>query len=190
MPKKRMRQLQLALRRSLTQEQKDEASCRAQGCLLHHDLFNVAQVIALYSPIRGEVETRRLFDAALTAGKRVVYPRVEGERMLFVVVDSRRDLRCGSFGVLEPCGDVVVPVSDIDLVIVPGVAFDRCGSRLGYGKGYYDRAFENRPSTCVLVGLGYAFQLGECLPSEAHDVNLDWLVTDHEILSFDGGFNL
>ena len=188
MPKKRLRRSQLLLRRRLTEEQKCEAGRRAQQRLLRHDLFAATQVIALYAPIRGEMETYQLLDAALMAGKRVVYPRVEGERMVFVVVQSRQDLTHGSFGVLEPRGDDVVPASEIDLVVVPGLAFDRCGARLGYGKGYYDRAFENRPSSCVLIGLGYAFQLGECLPCEAHDVSLNWLVTDHEMLSFDGGF--
>ncbi|MEA3465256.1 MAG: 5-formyltetrahydrofolate cyclo-ligase [Thermodesulfobacteriota bacterium] len=185
MQKKRIRQSQLLMRRRLTEEQRCEAGHRVQRRLLRHDLFATAQVIALYAPIRGEVETCQLLDAALIAGKRVVYPCVEGEQMVFVVVHSRQDLTLGSFGVLEPCGGDVVPAGEIDLVVVPGLAFDRCGARLGYGKGYYDRAFEGRPSSCVLVGLGYAFQLGACLPCEAHDVSLDWLVTDQEMLSFD-----
>jgi 5-formyltetrahydrofolate cyclo-ligase len=188
MPKHRIRNQQLQARGCLSVQQRISLSYAAQQHLLNHALFAAAGVIALYAPIRCEVETCLLMEAALAAGKRVVYPRVvqgsSAPGMHFIEITSASELRSGAFGVLEPQGCEVVAVADIDLIVVPGVAFDRAGYRLGYGKGFYDRAVSSCFSSCVLVGLGYAFQLEESLPHEEHDLVLDWLITDHGVLSF------
>lgn len=189
MPKQRIRQEQLSARVCLSLEQREVLSSRAQQRLLNHDIFADAQTVALYAPIRCEVDTSMLLQAAMKSAKRVVYPRVwrtnAGQTgMDFFEVTSADDLHPGAFGVLEPHTDCAVSVGEIDLVVVPGVAFDRSGYRLGYGKGYYDRAMRARSAKCVLAGLGYAFQLEADLPREAHDLVLDWLITDHETLSF------
>ncbi|MDY0190544.1 MAG: 5-formyltetrahydrofolate cyclo-ligase [Desulfuromonas sp.] len=188
MPKYRIRKLQLQTRGCLSATQRSSLSYAAQQRLLHHNLFAAAGVIALYAPIRCEVDTSILMEAALAAGKSVVYPRiVQGKSapdMHFVEINSVADLQPGAFGVLEPQGCEVVAVANIDLMVVPGVAFDRAGYRLGYGKGFYDRAVSSCCSSCALVGLGYAFQLEESLPHEEHDLVLDWLITDHEVLDF------
>lgn len=190
MPKRRIRRSQIMLREQLTAQQAADLAGRAQVRLIQQAWFAEAKVIALYSSIRNEVDTQQLFDAAVFLGKRIVFPRIDDGRMVFVEVKSRGDFCLGKFGVLEPVGMKVVPIGCIDLMIVPGVAFDRDGFRIGFGKGYYDQALENRPLSCRLAGLGYAFQLEESVPREAHDVGLDWLVTDQEVLSFDSGINL
>lgn len=189
MPKHRIRQMQLQARGCLSAQQRVTLSIQAQHRLLGHPLFGESQVLALYAPIRCEVDTCLLLDAALAAGKRVVYPRVRRSSsaaacMEFVEVSSGQDLQRGVFGVLEPQGSTVVAVGDIDLMVVPGVAFDHGGYRLGYGKGFYDRVAQGCSSSCVLVGLGYAFQVEEVLPHEEHDLVLNWLITDHEVLHF------
>jgi len=189
MPKHRIRQQQLSARCCLNAAQRQVYSLEAQQRLLDHPLFAAAQVVALYSPIRCEVDTGLLLKTALDANKRVVYPRVDrdgssGADMHFVGICSERDFEVGAFGVLEPNGERVVGVSMIDLIVVPGVAFDRSGYRLGYGKGFYDRAVLSRSRGCSLVGLGYAFQVEDVLPHDVHDLMLDWLITDHETLDF------
>lgn len=190
MPKKRVRRSQITLREQLTAQQRADLSSRAQSLVVKQSWFAEANLIALYSSIRNEVDTQYLFEAAISLGKRIVFPRIDDGQMVFVEVESPRDLCSGTFGVLEPVGTKVVPVCCIDLIVVPGVAFDRDGFRIGFGKGYYDQALEDRPLSCRLAGLGYAFQLDDSIPREVHDVSLDWLVTDQEVLSFDGGVNL
>ncbi|OQY19727.1 MAG: 5-formyltetrahydrofolate cyclo-ligase [Desulfobacteraceae bacterium 4572_35.1] len=192
MPKQRIRQSQLSVRGDLSPEKRALLSKRAQQRMTGQQFFADAQVVALYSPIRGEVDTSLLLSAAMVTGKRVVFPRViansgnGSQCMEFVEIEVEQGLQLGAFGVLEPQGTTVVGVAEIDLVVVPGVAFDRSGHRLGYGKGYYDRAMHVRSQGCVLAGLAYAFQVAQSLPSERHDLVLDWLITDRETLSFDG----
>jgi 5-formyltetrahydrofolate cyclo-ligase len=190
MPKGRIRCSQITRREQLTAQQRADLSSRAQSMLVRQPWFVEAKLIALYSSIRNEVDTQHLFEAAISLGKRIVFPRIDGDQMVFVEVESPRDFCSGTFGVLEPVGPKVVPVCCIDLIVVPGVAFDRDGFRIGFGKGYYDQALEGRPLSCRLAGLAYAFQLDDSIPREVHDVSLDWLVTDQEVLSFDSGVNL
>jgi 5-formyltetrahydrofolate cyclo-ligase len=102
--------------------------------------------------------------------------------MGFQEILSLDNLQSARFGLLEPERDVglMVEPDDLDLVIVPGVAFDRRGNRLGFGGGYYDRFFERCNAT--RVGLAYAFQVVDDIPAEDHDVKIDWLVTEDEVI--------
>lgn len=190
MPKRRIRRSHIMMREQLTTQQRADLSTGAQSMLVQQAWFVEAKLIALYSSIRNEVDTQHLFEMAISLGKRVVFPRIDNGQMVFIEVRSQRDFRLGTFGVLEPVGTKVVSVDCVDLIIVPGVAFDRSGFRIGFGKGFYDQALENRPLSCRLAGLGYAFQLEDSIPREAHDVSLDWLVTDQEVLCFGSGVNL
>lgn len=178
MPKQRLRETLLAQRMQLAEEERNELGRAAQEALIGSPLFQEADCIALYSPTRGEVETAGLFSVARQARKKVCYPRVEGERMAFIVVDSLSDLVRGTFGLLEPQEGLSVPVADLELMVVPGVAFDRSGHRLGYGKGFYDRELHAVGFSGVLIGLCYEFQLLGQLPAEPHDVPVDCLVTE------------
>lgn len=189
MSKQGLRRLQLARRRALDPQLRTQWSLWAQQQLVQLSWFYRARTVALYSPIHGEVDTALLFSSALAAGKRVVFPRIDNQQMVFVAVEGRQDLEPGAFAALEPCGQAIVAVDDLDLVIVPGVAFDRYGFRLGYGKGYYDQAFEMCSFRCVLLGLGYSFQLEDRLPHEPHDVGLTGLVTEKEVHLFVGDFD-
>lgn len=185
MPKRKLRQDLLKQRRQI-----DRAECLRRGRQIQERLLEVgcyrqAGVLALYAPIHNEVDTEALFDAALSDGKTVCFPRVKGHTLEFIAVESAAALCPGAFGIAEPVGAVALAVTDIDLMVVPGVGFDRCGFRLGYGQGYYDRAISvGRPA--MLAGLAYDFQLLDQLPSEEHDVCLDMLVTDSAVLQLPG----
>lgn len=180
MPKRSIRDEMLARRRHLATDTCLGRSLLAQQQLLQTPEFAAATVVGLYSPVRNEVFTEEIFTAARLAGKTVAYPRVRVDQLDFVVVTQRQELVPGAFGILEPGGVKIVPLAALELVVVPGVAFDFAGHRLGYGKGYYDR-FLQEGQGC-LVGLCFDFQLVTKLPAEIHDVRMDLLVTDERTL--------
>lgn len=182
MPKKPLRAALLAQRKHLSLDTCIHQSLAVQSRFLQLPEFVAARSLALYSPILNEVFTEEIFDQARSLNKLVVYPRVQGAGMEFFPVNSRDDLRAGNFGILEPLGGRAIPVAELDLLLVPGVAFDQTGHRLGYGKGYYDRLLQQRSGDCCLVGLCFDFQLLSILPAEAHDIRMDLLVTEQRTL--------
>ncbi len=159
-------------------------SAAAQRNFLASEAYLRASVLALYAPIHNEVQTAAIFDRALRDGKTVCFPRVSGEGLDFVAVAGPGDLSPGAFGIGEPRGTQVVAVTAIDTVVMPGIGFDRCGYRLGYGGGYYDRAI-GTACPAELVGLAYDFQLVDELPTEEHDIRLDRIVAPSEVLAFE-----
>jgi 5-formyltetrahydrofolate cyclo-ligase len=184
MPKRSIRQKLLKQRRALTGAECRQFSHAAQQLLFATDVYSQASAVALYAPIHNEVLTAALFSSARQSGKKVCYPRVNGESLEFLVVEEEGDLLPGAFGVAEPTGTAIMPLDEISLVMVPGVAFDRSGYRLGYGRGYYDRTFGSTRQA-VLAGLAYDFQVVDELPTEDHDVHLDLLVTSSKVLAFE-----
>ncbi|OEU74337.1 MAG: 5-formyltetrahydrofolate cyclo-ligase [Desulfuromonadales bacterium C00003107] len=178
MPKRSIRADLLARRKHLAAETCFSHSLQIQQRLLKSAEFQDAAAIALYSPVLNEVFTEQLFGAASDAGKLIVYPRVRGDDLEFVRVAGPGDLVPGSFGVLEPIGDQLLSPAALDMVVVPGVGFDRQGGRLGYGKGFYDRGMHCSQRPGCLVGLCFELQLLEQLPAESHDVHMDILITE------------
>ena len=183
MPKQVVRESLLLQRQQLPVEERLRLSHCVQAHLIAAPLFKGAHGIALYSPTRGEVDTLDLFAAARQAQKRVYFPRVDGKRMVFVEVAELASLAVGAFGVLEPPEGPGVAVAVLDLVIVPGVAFDRRGHRIGYGKGFYDRELHAADFSGASVGLCYQFQLCDRLPAEAHDIPMDYLLTEQGLFT-------
>lgn len=183
MPKTIPRQTMLDQRRQLSPQEVVERSLAAQERLLAWPRFHRVHTVALYAPVRNEVATDRLFAALVARGARAVYPLVVGDDLTFHQVQQHADLLPGHFGVAEPSAESPqISEKEIELVVVPGVAFDRSGHRLGYGKGYYDRFLAARHEAGGrLIGLCYDFQLVESLPVEEHDVPMDLLVTDRQL---------
>jgi len=178
MPKVSLRDRLLKQRQSMAGETCLQLSLRAQDNLIAASEFKAATSLALYSPIRNEVFTEKLFEAARTRGKRVAYPRMRGDHLDFLVVERLEALVPGRMGVLEPAGGEMVPPEDLDLMVLPGVGFDRHGHRLGYGRGYYDRLLGHAPRRPLLAGLAFEEQVVERLPRDPHDVCIDLLVTE------------
>lgn len=189
MPKNTLRQTLNRQRRQLDETVRNRCDLAAQQRLLCEEVFAAASVIALYAPCRGEVDTSRLFAAARSAGKLVAYPRVAGDHLSFVPVDTLAALQVGAFGIPEPASGSELPVSSLELILVPGVGFGRDGHRLGSGFGYYDRTLAAQGRPKALVGFAYDFQLVNTLPVEPHDVQLDQLVTDARTLVFAPSIN-
>lgn len=187
--KRRIRAEMLARRRAAEPAWRAEASAAiARRALAIKSLLG-DQLIALYIAKDEEVDTSLLVRGLLESKGRLAAPRVEGgERLVFHRVERFPEgFRAGAFGILEPDPEfypVAVDPDEIGALFIPGVAFDRLGHRLGYGKGYYDR-WLCRASAPTKIGLAFSFQVLERLPAEAHDVRLDGLVTEQDVLEFD-----
>lgn len=181
MPKRTLRTATLALRRELTPYLVNCHSLALQQLFLALPEYRQAQVVALYSPIHHEVETATVATRALAEGKTLLYPAVVGSELEFRRVRHLDDLVPGRFGILEPRGEVWEP-GQADLIVVPGVAFDRSGRRIGYGKGYYDKALHQLEGSGRLVAFCYQFQLVEEIAGEPHDVTMDLIVTEEQVV--------
>ncbi|NJC89133.1 MAG: 5-formyltetrahydrofolate cyclo-ligase [Desulfuromonas sp.] len=184
MPKRPIREKLLAERRHRSAETCLHLSLLIQERFLDSSVYRQAGSIGLYSPVMNEVQTELVARRCLADGKRLAYPRVEGETLGFVEVFGSVQMAPGAFGILEPTGERSIPCAELDLLVVPGVAFDLVGNRLGYGKGFYDRALAVRLPGLERVGFAYEFQVVEQLPAAAHDCRLTRLVTELRTLRF------
>ncbi len=149
-----------------------------QAHVIKSNEFRFSKFIGAYFAFGSEVKTEYIIDQARELGKKLALPRVEGEIIAFYELSSRRCLVKGKFGTMEPLP--IDRIDKIDFLVVPGIAFDKEGYRLGYGKGYYDRYLsEKRPR--FSIGLAYNSQLFESLPHCSHDEKLDAIATDDGI---------
>ena len=188
MPKRSLRSQLLAQRRALSHDSWFESSNAAQLNLLSLEEYATAECIALYAPIHNETDTGLILTAAFHAGKRVLYPAVCGHQMVFRHVKRIEELQEGAFGILEPCPAGGNHQADVaDLIVVPGVAFDLTGHRLGYGKGFYDRFLHYPGRKAHLVGLCHDFQLiARAIPADVHDIPMEIVVSDKRIIRTQG----
>ena len=137
-------------------------------------------VVAGYRAINDELDPLPLLNWLRRKGAKIVLPRVESSgEMTFRLHEKPEDLVKGPFGLLQPASDAIEIRPK--LVLAPLLAFDARGTRLGYGKGHYDRAIKElrEEGPCFFVGLGYAQQQVDAVPSEPHDIALDWAETPH-----------
>ena len=184
MPKRSLRSQLLAKRRALSHDSWRESSRAAQLNLLSLDEYDRSDCIALYAPAHNEADTGLILTTSFQAGKRVLYPAVCGHHMVFRHVERIEELQEGAFGILEPCATGVDHQADeADMIVVPGVAFDLTGHRIGYGKGFYDRFLHHPGCRAHLVGLCHDFQLtaGE-IPADVHDIPMEIVVSDKRII--------
>ena len=140
--------------------------------------FMMAENILMYHSLPDELSTIK-FLKKWHDRKRFFLPRVNGVNLDILPYEETR-LELGSFHIEEPTGDDVADVDDIELMIVPAVAFDRKGNRLGRGKGFYDRLLAT--SRATKIGVGYEFQLLDSIPSEPHDVAMDMVITQKTLI--------
>jgi 5-formyltetrahydrofolate cyclo-ligase len=142
--------------------------------------FIKARTILFYASFRSEVDTIELLENSLLEGKTAVLPRVDTSTTSLILysIRSMEDLAPGHFGVQEPCENAErrIDPADIDIIIVPGVAFDERCNRLGYGKGFYDRLLHRRSGPAV--ALAYEEQILKSIPSDSHDIKMDKIITD------------
>ena len=154
--------------------EKERRSAEICRSLKAHIAINDARVVALFSPLPDEPMIGALIDE-LSKRMAVLLPRVEGDTMEFYLY-SPELISCGAFGIMEPAGGVAVAPGEIDIMLVPGVAFTPCGDRIGRGKGFYDRYMSRNDFRALKIGVCYAEQLIESIPMEPHDMKMDFVV--------------
>lgn len=142
--------------------------------------------LGVYAPKDWEVPLWDLWRKFLEEGVKLFFPRVKGEVLEYVEVrDMENELVVGKFGIKEPSRGNPVKISEIDLFIIPGIAFDRRGVRIGRGRGYIDRTFKDALS--IKVGVAYSFQVIDFIPSHKHDVKMDFVIHERETIQTKGG---
>ncbi len=184
MSKTDLRQAALKSRRSLTNENLGALSAEVKRMLLELPEFVEARTVATYVAKSDEVQTAGVIDAALAGGKRVLVPRADPAslQLSFFEIHSLSELSPGSFGVLEPGeGALRFPLSDSEVVLVPVVAWDEKGHRLGYGRGYFDNALKSRGAALAL-GLALESQRFPKVPQGPYDSLLDAIVTEKRVV--------
>lgn len=146
--------------------------------------YAAARTVMFYVDVRSEVRTRHDLENALASGKRIVVPYcVDGELELFHL-ENMAELETGMYKILEPRADLRtvaakrIAIEELDLVMVPGVAFDRRGARTGHGKGYYDKLLEHARRDTPLVALAFECQMFDEIPTEEHDIFMDKIITE------------
>ncbi|VVB99672.1 5-formyltetrahydrofolate cyclo-ligase family protein [uncultured archaeon] len=151
---------------------------------LHTPEFENSKCMLLYATKGSEVHTDGIIQSALSLGKRVVLPvtKKEEKKLVLYELHDMNELAPGAFGIPEPPQNPAreVKPEDIDLVVVPGVSFDRRGHRIGYGMGYYDALLKKIPGR--KIGLAYSLQIVDRVPDEPHDVAVDMVITESEII--------
>jgi 5-formyltetrahydrofolate cyclo-ligase len=173
------------------QENKDQLSrqiCRKLAALPE---YAAAQTVMLYVDFGPEVRTRHFLEVAGQDGKRLVVPYCVGDDLGLFLLESIDELTPGTWGILEPkaelrgLADRTVDPGELDLIVVPGVAFDRRGGRVGHGKGYYDRLLRRVRAGAALVALAFESQLVDEVPMQPHDVFMDKIVTEAAVYTRD-----
>ena len=187
--KKRLRTRLRQQRRNLLPSQVVLKSQQVCTRLCSNSFFRTAQTIILYSPHENEVETDDIWQVARDQGKVVYYPRISQDKcdLEFVRRYNGDRLITGTFDICIPPGnDLLERVGDRDIVLTPGVGFDRSGHRLGRGRGYYDRAFDKILAGAIRIGLAYDFQLVPQVPTDTHDALLDYIITETQLSECSG----
>ena len=145
------------------------------------ELFRQASCIALYNAIPGEVQTAGFLEKWLEK-KQLLLPLIVGDDLRLLPYNGTDSLKPGIFGIMEPIEQkTTVDESEIDLIIVPGVAFDRQLNRMGRGKGYYDRLLSTLQAP--KIGICFDFQLQDTVPTESFDKKMDMIITEKEIVN-------
>ncbi|MFH0796190.1 MAG: 5-formyltetrahydrofolate cyclo-ligase [Candidatus Omnitrophota bacterium] len=184
--KMKIRQTIRAKREALSPEEVNSRSERIKKCFLRDPDFQEAQTIVLYVSFRNEVDTLPLIKEALVLRKKVCLPRtnVRDRSLTFYHIQNLDDLTPGHFGILEPKKNCpVLPPPEIELVVMPGIAFDEGGGRIGFGGGYYDRFLRQVPAQIKKIALAYEFQvIKDRIPILAKDAKVDKIITEERII--------
>ncbi len=189
MDKKKLRKEVLARRGTLSEQEQKEKSTEIARSVIRLDEFKNCKTILLYEAFRNEVQTDEIYREARCLGKQVYYPKVNDKEMEFYRVENCAEFEVGAYGIREPKPEDAkryVPKEDDEiLVVVPGVAFDEKGNRIGYGGGYYDKYFQRladgdaQKNTCK-VAVAYDCQIVDhgMIQSETHDIRMDYIMTE------------
>jgi len=173
--KEKLRKEYLLVRKQI--KEKDLKSHIITTKIISLDDYKQSKIIALYNSLKDEVRTEELIDYSLKIGKVVALPRVYKNTLRFYQIKENDTFEKSSFNIYEPLDikNNYIDKSLIDLIIVPGICFDNSGSRIGFGKGFYDRYLTDDMNT---IGICFKEQILEKIPSEKHDIKIKRIITD------------
>jgi 5-formyltetrahydrofolate cyclo-ligase len=179
-----MRQCLLRRRATLTRTEIQQKSAVIATYVYAMPAFCTSRVVMVYMALPKEVQTTMIIAEARRRQQRIAVPVVRDNNLIAVELPLQATrLQRGAHGIFEP-SDItgVVPLASIDCVLTPGVAFDRCGGRLGFGQGYYDRFLCQLPATTYLCGLAFSIQVVPCVPRMLHDICMQMLATEQGLI--------
>ena len=168
-------------------EEKRSADIQIFRYLTGCELIKNADIVLSYVSVRDEADTRMLLNFLLDSGKSTAVPRCrENGEMDFFAINDINSMALSPYGIPEPEYNEDLIINDFNgaVCIVPGLAFDKNGKRIGYGAGYYDRYLENKG--IVTAGLCYSELLFDSVPSEAHDISVDYIITEKGLIEING----
>ncbi len=176
MDKKEIRKNMISKRDNILKEAKEIMDKNIILKLKESEYYKKSKNIFIYLGFGSEIDTMSYIQEFINEGKHIFIPRtdIKTKKMEAVEITSLEGLKENKYGILEPefCKN------NLDLIILPGVAFDLVGKRIGYGGGYYDRYLENIDKKIIKVALIYDFQLLENVPAEEHDIKADYIITE------------
>lgn len=157
----------------------EENSKKIAEKVIAHPKYQKAELVFAYIDAKGEVITKDMIEHAWANGKKVAVPKVHGDIMEFYLIESYNDLEAGYFGIMEPkmsCEKITV-ITENSVVLMPGVAFDRMGNRIGYGKGYYDKYFTKYPEL-YKIAIAFSMQIVPEIPADEFDIKAQCVITE------------
>ncbi len=166
-------------RKKLSKEEQRKKGKEIKKRLFDLKEYKDAKTVLFYVSYNGEVFTHNMIKEAMI-NKKVIVPisNKKDKSLILSELKNWDDLKLGSYGILEPRKDKIneVSIDEIDLIIVPGIAFDEKGNRIGHGKGYYDRLLQK--SNAVKIGIAYELQIVDKVPTEENDIPVDIIITE------------
>lgn len=183
--KNQIREQNKIKRRAMSETEVAEKSNAVAKAFLQSELYKNAQQIMAYFPLGNETDTREIISAVFSDGKRLVLPVTDPKTGEITPCICEKDTKLikGAFSVTEPQTKLPADMSKTDVVLVPGIAFDLSGNRVGFGKGCYDRLLKD--TAAVKVGLCYDYQICPEIPADEHDVKMDFLITENGLICID-----
>jgi len=186
--KERIRKQMIEKRKNLSISEVLEKSNLIKKRLFNINNFKKAQNILFYVSYNNEVYTHDMIKECLSGKKKVIVPitNKKHRKLILSELNKWEDLKLGAYNILEPRKEYIkeIPPDQVDLAIVPGIAFDLSGNRIGHGMGYYDRLLKELYKYNIsAVGLAFEFQIINRIPSELHDVKVKKIVTEKQIIS-------
>ena len=185
MEKKKVREEVIKKRNSLSLEIKKEYDEVIFNQLINSDIYKSSKKIFTYVSFGSEVDTKGFIKYALNDDKEIYVPKTDkaNKEMVAIKINSLDNMNVDKWGILEPKSVDKNKISeDFDLVIMPGVAFDRDGNRIGYGGGYYDKYISNIDLLCTKLVLAYILQIVDNIKNEEHDIKVDYIMTNCELI--------
>lgn len=187
MDKKNLRAEILEKRKNISREELEKKSSSIAKSLFSTDYYKRSNYIMAYIDFRNEVKTEEIVKTALKEGKNVVIPIsvVENKQLILSqLFNYDKELEASTYGILEPKSEFVREIHPelIDLILVPGVAFDRRGYRIGYGGGYYDRFLSKIHKSVPKVALAFNLQITPHIKEGKYDIPVDYVITEDEII--------